>query len=179
MKTRQVTLISGYCFTVPQGIQRIDTRATHGWQVRYHGTKMFSDHSNDGSGAKLALQRATKELLSRIAKLPAPSLLQPRPNRSKTTGLPVGISGPIVRTRGSEVRTCVFSVLLPQFGDKARCASVYIGNENTYTPERYKAALTLAVARRQAAVLAYDEAATRAKRREGRAFKAAVRANGA
>ena len=51
MKQRNVTIFSGKAFTVPQGIQRIDTASTHGWQVRYQGTKFFSDHSPDGSGA--------------------------------------------------------------------------------------------------------------------------------
>ena len=38
MKTRDVAIFSGHRFAVPQGIQRIDTKSTHGWQVRYHGT---------------------------------------------------------------------------------------------------------------------------------------------
>ena len=42
MKTRNITLFSGEQFEVPQGIQRIDHRATHGWQLRYGGTKLFS-----------------------------------------------------------------------------------------------------------------------------------------
>ena len=51
MKTRDVVIFSGKRFKVPQCIQRIDHRYTHGWQVRYGGTKMFSDGSNDGSEA--------------------------------------------------------------------------------------------------------------------------------
>jgi hypothetical protein len=90
MKFRDVVIFNGKTFTVPQGIQRIDTRATHGWQVRYAGTKLFSDHSNDGSGAKASLEKATQELARRIAKMPAPSLLQKRPSESKTSDLPVG-----------------------------------------------------------------------------------------
>ncbi len=45
MKLRDVAIFNGQKFVVPQGIQRIDTKSTHGWQVRYQGTKMFSDHS--------------------------------------------------------------------------------------------------------------------------------------
>jgi phosphoglycolate phosphatase len=74
MKFREIVIFSGATFQVPQCIQRIDHRATHGWQLRYGGTKLFSDHSADGSGAAQALEKATKELLKRIAVLPAPSL---------------------------------------------------------------------------------------------------------
>lgn len=172
MKLRDVVIFSGDSFAVPTGIQRIDTRSTHGWQVRYQGTKMFSDHSPDGSGASASLAKATKELLSRISKLPAPSLLQRTPSQSKSSGLPSGISGPIVRSRaGSNVRTCSFSVLRPQFGAKARCSTVYIGNENTYTVEKYKAALAKALVLRQEAEVTYERAATLARRRDGRAIK--------
>jgi hypothetical protein len=165
MKFRDVVIFSGKKFAVPQGIQRIDTRATHGWQVRYGGTKLFSDHTSDGSGAKASLDLAKAELARRIAKMPAPSLLQKKPSESKTSNLPVGISGPIVRQRqGSNVRSCSFSVLLPQFGAAPRCSSVYIGTENTYTVERYHAALEKAVAMRQGAELVYEQATTRAKR---------------
>ena len=122
MKFRDVVIFNGKTFTVPQGIQRIDTRATHGWQVRYGGTKLFSDHTRDGSGAEASLDLARRELARRIAKLPAPSLLQKKPSESKTSNLPVGISGPIVRQRvGSSVRSCSFSVLLPRFGQPPRC----------------------------------------------------------
>lgn len=165
MKFRDVVIFSGKKFTVPQGIQRIDTRSTHGWQVRYGGTKFFSDHTPDGSGAKASLEVATKELLRRIAQLPAPSLLQRNPSGHKTSNLPVGISGPIVRQRaGSNVRSCSFSVLLPQFGSAPRCSSVYIGTENTYSVERYHAAVEKAVEMRREAEASYELAATRAKR---------------
>jgi len=177
MKFRDVVIFNGKKFKVPQGIQRIDTRATHGWQVRYGGTKLFSDHTPDGSGAKASLERATQELLKRIAKLPAPSLLQRRPSGSKRSDLPVGISGPIVRQRkGSQVRSCSFSVLLPRFGQTPRCSSIYIGTENTYTIERYKDALAKAIEMRREAEVAYEQAATKAKRAEGRALMAVVRA---
>jgi hypothetical protein len=171
MKFRDVVIFSGKKFAVPQGIQRIDTRATHGWQVRYGGTKLFSDHTSDGSGAQASLDLAKAELARRIAKMPAPSLLQKKPSESKTSNLPVGISGPIVRQRqGSNVRSCSFSVLLPQFGAAPRCSSVYIGTENTYTVERYHAALEKAVAMRQGAELVYEQATTRAKRSAAKAL---------
>ena len=170
MKFRDVVIFSGQRFQVPQGIQRIDTRATHGWQVRYGGTKLFSDHTPDGSGAAASLERATQELARRIARLPAPTLLQKRPSGHKTSALPVGISGPIVRQRaGSGVRSASLSVLMPRWGQPPRCSSVYIGTENTYTVERFQAALDKAVAMRQAAEEAYERAATKARRAAAKA----------
>ena len=177
MKVRQITIFSGEQFEVPQGIQRIDHRATHGWQLRYAGTKLFSDHSNDGSGAAAALARATKELLKRIASMPAPSLLQRGPSVNKRSGLPSGITGPVVRVRrGGKTRDCSLMVLIPRFRLKPRRRTIYIGTENTYTIERYEAALEKAVAMLQQAEAAYELATTRAKRASGREMKAQLKA---
>jgi hypothetical protein len=172
MKFRTVTIFSGQTFEVPQSVQRIDHRATHGWQLRYGGTKLFSDHSKDGTGAEASLKLATKELLKRMAQLPAPSLLQPKPSANKTSNLPVGISGPIVRQRrGNALRDCSLAVLIPRFGEKPQRRSIYIGTENTYTVARYKAALARAIEMRAEAAAAYELAATRAKRAEAREHK--------
>lgn len=172
MKVRQITIFSGEQFEVPQGVQRIDHRATHGWQLRYGGTKLFSDHTPDGSGAAASLQLATKELLKRIAKLPAPSLLQRAPSANKSNQLPPGITGPVVRRRStSQTRDCSLMVLIPRFGDKPRRRTIYIGTENTYTLERYEKALERAVEMRQAAEEAYQKASTRAKRAAAREMK--------
>jgi hypothetical protein len=180
MKVRDVVIFSGEQFQVPQCIQRIDTRATHGWQVRYHGTKMFSDHSPDGSGAKQALAKATKELLARIAAMPAPVMLQRLPSAHKTSDLPPGISGPIVRTRANTpVRTAAFSVLLPQHGRAPKCTTIYIGNENTYTPQRYRQALARAIELRRVAEAKYEEDATKARRKAATAMRAAIRKSAA
>ncbi len=171
MKFRHVVLFNGQAFKVPQGIQRIDHLATHGWQLRYGGTKMFSDHSADGSGA--ALEKATRELLRRIATLQAPTTLQRAPSQNKTSDLPPGISGPIVRQRsGSGLREASLSVLIPRFGEKPRRRTVYIGTENTYTLQKYEAALARAIQMRQEAEAAYQRDVTRAKRAEGRKLKA-------
>jgi hypothetical protein len=162
MKTRKAIIYNGKRFNVPQCIQRIDHRATHGWQLRYGGTKMFSDGV---AGAKDSLARATQELLARIARLPAPSLLQKQPNKNKTSDLPVGISGPIVRQRrGSKVRQASFSVSLPQVGAPTRSRSVYIGSETTYTIQRYERALEKAIQIRKNGERAYKSDATKAKR---------------
>jgi hypothetical protein len=166
MKTRKATIFSGKTFTVPQGIQRIDSASTHGWQVRYQGTKFFSDGTPDGSGAPKSLAAATRELLNRIATMPAPVVLKRGPSANKKSGLPPGISGPIVVNRGEErVRSAVLSVLLPRFGSTAQLKSVYIGTENTYTQRRYRAALAEAKSLRAEAVADYEAAATRARRK--------------
>ena len=172
MKTREVVIFTGAQFTVPPCIQRIDHQSTHGWQLRYGGTKLFSDHTSDGSGAKASLAAATKALLARIAKMPAPSKLQRVPSGNKASDLPVGISGPVVRQRvGSRVRDCSFAVSLPRYGSRPVGRSVYIGTENTYSVERYHEALAKAVTLRERAEAAYQRAATKARREEGKALK--------
>jgi len=173
MKVREVVIFSGETFQVPQCIQRIDHRATHGWQLRYGGTKLFSDHSTDGTGAAQALELATRELLKRIATMPAPTRLQRGPSQNKTSDLPVGISGPVVRVRrGGKVRDCSLAVLIPRFGDVPRRRTIYIGTENTYTPARFQAALERAMEMRTAAVDAYHRAETRARRADAKELKA-------
>jgi hypothetical protein len=175
MNLRDVSIFTGKKFAVPQHIQRIDSKSTHGWQVRYHGTKMFSDHSPDGSGAGQALVRAAGELVNRIASLPVPPTLRKQPSAGKTSKLPRGISGPVVRVRaGSAVRNCHFSVLLPKFGQAPSCSTVYIGSENTYTVAKYKVALAKAIALRQAAEAAYERAAAKAKRKAAAEMKAVL-----
>jgi hypothetical protein len=179
VKTRTVTIFSGHVFEVPQSIQRIDHRATHGWQLRYGGTKLYSDHTNDGSGAAQSLRLATKELLKRIAELPAPSLLQRGPSVNKRSALPVGISGPIVRQRlGSDLRDCSLAVLIPRFGRTPQRKSVYIGTENTYTQKRFKDALKEALLLRQQAVEAYEADATKARRAEAHEYRKKLKAEG-
>lgn len=169
MKTRQVTLASGQTFTVPQGIQRIDSTSTHGWQVRYQGTRFFSD---GGSGADKSLAAAIRELLSRIATMPAPVVLKRGPSAHKKSGLPAGISGPIVVSRGeSRVRAAVLSVLLPRFGSTPQLKNIYIGTENTYTQAKYRAALAEAKSLRAEAVARYEAAATRARRKSATALR--------
>jgi hypothetical protein len=178
MKTRDVVIFSGKRFKVPQCIQRIDHRYTHGWQVRYGGTKMFSDGTNDGSGAKASLEAATKELIRRITTMPTPSKLQPKPSASKNSGLPVGISGPLVRMRtGSSTRYASLQVLLPRFGEKPQNKNVYIGSESTYTVERFQEALKRAIELRQEAETAYRLDETKARKAEAKAMKAAMAAS--
>lgn len=165
MNFRDVVIHTGERFTVPPGIQRIDHRTTHGWQLRYGGsTKLFSDRMLGSPAA--ALDKAIRELRARIAKMPAPSKLQREPSvNKKSSDLPVGISGPVVRLRpGTNVRDCSFSVSLPRWGEPSRRSSVHIGTENTYTVERYHEALAKAIAMRLKAEVAYQRAANRAMR---------------
>ena len=75
MKLRDV-IVFNETYQVPERVQRIDTKGTHGWQLRYGSTKLFSDHSNDGSGALVSLTEAVTELHRRIDRLPAPSGLR-------------------------------------------------------------------------------------------------------
>jgi hypothetical protein len=167
MQTRTVTIYTGVRIKVPEHIQRIDTHSTHGWQMRYGTPTLFySDGQGAGNGPRPALKRAIEALRQRIADLPAPTGLQRGLSPNKQNDLPVGISGPILRHRpGRSVPECHFSVNLPRFGAKPLRRSVYIANQNTYSPERYTAALESAMAMRAAAEAQYQDDATAAKRR--------------
>ena len=174
MKTREVTLAEGETFTVPQGIQRLDSKTTRGWQVRYQGTKYFADGQD---GPRKSLELATRELLKRIASLPAPVALKRAPSPRKTSGLPVGISGPIVINKaGSERQAAVLSVLVPRFGQTNQVREIHIGTPATYTPARYRQAVAKAVQLRTESLAAYEAAATKARRKEANEMKRAMSA---
>ena len=172
MKTRQVTIASGESFIVPQGIQRLDSHSTRGWQVRYQGTKYFPDGT---AGPQKAFEAATRELLRRIATLPAPVSLRRMPSPSKTSNLPVGISGPILVGRtDSAGQSAVLSVLVPRFGETNQVKQIHIGTAQTYTKTRYRAALAKAVELRTESLALYEAAATKSKRRAATAMKKAL-----
>lgn len=169
MKTREVTLATGEKFTVPQGIQRLDSKSTKGWQVRYQGTRYFPDAE---AGPAKSLKAATKELMKRIASLPAPVALKREPSTSKGSNLPAGISGPILENgRKAKRQAAVLSVLLPRFGSTNLVRKVHIGTPSTYTEARFEAALAKAMKMRQASVTKYEAEATRARRRAAVTFK--------
>ncbi|PZR19391.1 MAG: hypothetical protein DI538_31195 [Azospira oryzae] len=63
---------------------------------------------------------------------------------------------------------------LPRFGDTPLARSVYIGTENTYTPERYQEALERAIKLREKAETTYQRAATKARREEAKLLKVAM-----
>lgn len=173
MRTREVTLASGEQFTVPQGIQRLDSRSTKGWQVRYQGTKYFPDGP---VGPQKALEAATRELMRRIATLPAPVVLKRAPSPRKGSGLPAGISGPLLVNKNEVNRqAAVFAVLVPRFGQKNQLKRVHIGTRQTYSRAKYKAALAKAIEIRAEGMAQYEADATRAKRKEATAMKKALR----
>jgi len=162
MKSRDVTLASGQTFQVPQGIQRIDSKSTHGWQVRYQGSKFFSDGHSADPGQSLA--NAVLELIARIKTMPAPKALGRDPSTNKTSDLPSGISGPVVRARPGRALTAELSVLLPRFGRAAQYRKIYIGSQNTYTEDRYREALAKGIALREEAIARYERAAAKSRR---------------
>ncbi len=173
MKTRTATLPSGETFTVPQGIQRLDSKSTCGWQVRYQGSKYFPDGQ---AGPEVALKSATKELLRRIAELPAPAGLRRTVKASKASGLPVGISGPLVVSKpGTTALAAILSIAVPRFGKPNLTRKVHIGTPNTYTKARYKQALAKAIEIRQLGMAQFEAAATQAKRSDAAKFKRALR----
>ena len=170
MNFRKVKIFSGKSFRVPEHIQRLDSDATHGWQLRYGRgtteTELFSDHSNDGSGAAAALERAVSALRRRIKQLPAPTGLRTAPLASKSSDLPVGVSGPVERHRtGRNTPSYSFLVSVPLATGGSTTRSVYIGTANTMTRKREKEARAKAVAIREEAARKFAVAKTRAKRR--------------
>lgn len=172
MKSREVMLASGEKFSVPQGVQRLDSKSTHGWQVRYQGTKYFPDST---AGPAKALDAATKELLRRIATLPAPVSLRRAPSPRKNSDLPAGVSGPILVRRSAAAQpAAVFSVLVPRFGKTNLVRKVHIGTRTTYSAARYEAALARALEIRTQGQTAYEAEATKARRREAASMKKAA-----
>jgi hypothetical protein len=162
---RRVTIFTGAKFDVPTHIQRIDTKATHGWQLRYGRSKMFSDHTNDGAGASESLEAATAELAKRVARLPAPTGLRSDVLARKGSDLPVGISGPReVRRPNKNVAQYYLQVTYPIVGARPANRQVYIATENTYTDEKFQMALAKAIALRDTNVRKYKLASTRLKR---------------
>lgn len=166
MRQRKVKIYTGKSFNVPTGVQRIDSDSTHGWQVRYQGTKFYSDGVHGGPAE--ALSAATKDLFNRIATMPAPVTLKRQPSPNKTSNLPAGISGPILHTGG---RSAVFSVTLPVWGEVPKVRAIVIGNRQTYNSRRFREALAEAKSLREEAVAAYEAAATRARRKAARELR--------
>ena len=170
MKSRAVSIFNGHIYQIPEWIQRIDTKDTHGWQLRYgaetEGTKMFSDRTKDGSGAAKALDLAVAELHRRIERLPASNRLRIKALASKSTDLPLGISGPTLRNANHPSKTAYYcyQISVPKAGGGSTTSSVYIGTENTYDEKKAEAALAKAVILREVAVKAYELAATGARR---------------
>lgn len=167
MNTRRVKIFNGKKFDVPQNIQRIDSRGTHGWQLRYGNvpTQFFADGSNDGSGAAAALAAATEALHKRVRRMPAPNGLRSAPSKRKKSGLPLGISGPYeVHKPTRKTPYYTFQVSVPLMSGGSTTRRVYIGTANTMTAERFDEALAKAILMRDSAVEKFKLAKSRAMR---------------
>ena len=166
MKYKIVKIYNDEQFEVPESIQRLDSKKNRAWQLRYGTWKTYSDGKYGEQGAKGALDAATDELQRRIQELDAPTSLKQIASSSKVSGLPLGISGPVIYTRkGRAVPELNLGVSTPRFGKTATNNNIYIGTETTATDERFQKALEKAIAMREAAVEKYQQDATNAKRK--------------
>lgn len=160
MEYRLVTLSNGKTVKVMRRIQRIDSKSTHGWQVRHKGTKFFSDGDE---GYKVSLKNAEAELVERIRTESGEfTRIRQTQQKNKKTDLPVGITGPQLRVRKGRFFYAQFQVLLPVYGKANRHTSVYIASERTWTQKHYDKALAKAIKIR-------DEAAEEYRRKEAQA----------
>ena len=153
MRLRTDSTYLGDVSGVPSTIQRIDQDSTHGWQLRYGTgpTEWFNDQSADRNGVKLALQSSVEALRKRIKKLQAPTGLRTTTVPWKSSNLPSGISGPVLRQPKKNTPYFCFQVDVPQPNGGTKKKAVYIGTEMTSTPEREIAAREKAIALRQEA----------------------------
>jgi hypothetical protein len=174
MNIRPVQTAFGHRFKVPERIQRIDSDSTHGWQLRYGRmpTELFSDAAHTRAGAAASLDQAVAALHTRVRRLPAPTGLKTEVAGWKKSGLPLGISGPREHRRtDKKVAYYSFQVSVPLASGGSTTRQVYIGTQNTMNDQRFDAALAKAVLLRDAAVEAYTQTKTRAKRRDAAALQ--------
>jgi hypothetical protein len=153
-------------FEVPQHIVRIDINepgkaGTHGWQVRYEGTLLFSDVKYKGNPEKSL--RAAKNYLRDIytGSASANRKLHTREIKSRKAVL-LGQRGVSLcwksGRRNPEDRElyCQVSIAIPGVS-KSRNMGIYIGNKNTVSEERLKSALKKGIAIRRYAEDRYHE----------------------
>lgn len=165
MDYRRVELFNGKVFKVPKYIVRLDSSKTHGWQLRFGDSKLYSDHSIDGSGARASLRLATAELARRLRKMPAPSGLRTTASARKVNDLPLGISGPMVRNRpGRGSAHYYLQVSYPVMGARSVNRSIYVATENTLCKDKFDAALAKAIALRDSGVRKFKLANTKSMR---------------
>ena len=170
MKTRNVVIHTGERFEVPQGIQRIDHRSTHGWQLRYGGTKLYSD------GARGRRRRAGGGGPSCCAASPRcrrPRAAAPhqRPQSAATAGGHHRPGGALpARLQHDGLEPVGLAAALP--GETPLRRSVFIGTQNTYTPERYLAALAEGGGAARAGEAAYQRAPPRPNAPKAQALRA-------
>lgn len=96
--------------------------------------------------------------------MPAHRTLSRDPSANKTSDLPSGISGPIVRERPGRARTAELSILLPRFGRAAEYKKIHIASETTYTEDRYLQALAKGIEMREQAIVRYERAIAKFRR---------------
>ena len=155
MKSSRTVRIHGKTFAVPARIQRCEDAHTHGWQVRYCGTMLFSDGA---AGPRESLKAAIAELGARYRASPPPAAVVRVRSAAlphKTSDLPAGISGPILIRKPGRADSAEFKVSLPRRGKPNASTSVYIASETTWSAERYSVALAKALRLRQAAMRAF------------------------
>lgn len=130
-------------FTVPRHVVRIDIetgiRATHGWQVRYRGTKFFSDgiQADKSRTPKSALALAIAYLARIYVGQSVPMATSERASKGeKVRKAGVRICRRLNRRDFEEVYV---EVCHPQYGKAA--TRLYVGTANTATRDRLNAML--------------------------------------
>lgn len=165
---RSVTTMSGETFIVPSGLRRVEYvhKHTFGWIVRRVGgkTKLFSDGRYGSAQASyLAALDLCRTIIDEQAQSTEPSLR--RVTQAKTSGLPEGIYGPILKSipgRSAEVAYLVVSI--PIFGKRNKVKWLYLGTEATYTVEKFNRVLKRAKTLRAESLRDYRIAMTAASR---------------
>ena len=130
-------------FMVPRHIQRIDIHeddkaGTHGWQVRWDGTKFFSDAANGKRDPEGSLARSERHLRS-IYTGPRTRLRETEHKDKKhRTGI-AGVQLAYRRRKDRQIAEVYLRVNPPRQGGVPR--SIYVGTENTVTQARMQLAL--------------------------------------
>ena len=175
MKTRSHTTVYGQAFDVPKHIIRLDGDKVRGWQLRFGDWKLYSDFSDDGTGAERALHLAKTELADRLSKLPAPTGLRTDSLASKASELPLGISRAERRRKGRNVVQYYYQVTFPVFGSKSKNKQIYIATENTLSVEKQAAALAKALGLRAEGERLFREAKRAEQQLVGKSLKREMR----
>ncbi len=150
-------------FQVPRHIQRIDIdepgkAGTHGWQVRWDGTKFFSDAATGKREPTASLARSERYLRS-IYTGPRPRLRETEHKDKKhRTGI-AGVQLAYRRRKDRQIAEVYLRVNPPTQGGVPH--SIYVGTENTITQARMRLALKKARAMRDVMRAAYLDALTK------------------
>lgn len=164
-------------FVVPRHIVRIDIdeidkRGTHGWQVRYRGTKFFSDTSNTDKDVTpiTALSEAIKYLANKYDGQSAPIRKIEFDNKLEKTGAS-GVR--IVRKLNKrDFEEVYVEVSHPEHGKSAK--KFYVGTANTATQARMDKVLEEAKKYRQVMVSMHIEMRKNQSLNEGKFLRPGV-----